>query len=227
MKSVLTKFSKGIKNSAALSFGLSASDLCDDSCRQKSGDCYALGPESQYKDYGKKLRNHMRAAPHNLVYRALNEIMTKRKSPDWFRLSVSGSIPARSSFTLPSWKKFTKSVVELCDYLTQSGCKIHIPVETMGKARSWRTVLSGTDIVVRRSIQSDRLKDVINSKDHTSWVCGEKNKGLPEALKSAETLRIKNKTVVICPAIVGDSKCGKCTACAEPLVDVVLYPKHR
>lgn len=221
MTQILTKFSKGIKNSAALSFSLSASNNCDDSCRQKIGTCYALGPESRYKDYGKKLRKHGRTKQHTLIYGALQELKRKRELPTWFRFSVSGSFKAKSQMSLQDWNNFKKAMKEFCEFATDKKMNLHIPCETMGKARSLRSIVGKH--VIRRSIQSSKLSVLINSKDHCSWVVPTNQN--PQEI--AQTLRDNGKTTVICPAVIGNSKCGKCLACASHKVDMVLYPQHK
>jgi len=50
------------------------------------------------------------------------------------------------------------------------GAKWHIPVETMNKARSYRSLLKGTGVVVRRTSQSNNLSDLIQGRDHRAWV---------------------------------------------------------
>lgn len=215
--SVLTRFSKGIKESAALSFSRSASKNCDRGCKQFNNGCYAETVEKRYKDYGLKLIRHGRTAPHNLIYAALAEIRQRKLT--WFRFSVSGSIPPASR--IKDKVRFAASLRELCSYLLENGIFIHLPVESYPKAVMVRSILAGLPVVVRRSCQS--LAGLLNSKDAVSWVVP---RGM-DTSKLADTLREQNKTVVVCPAIIGESKCGKCKACASPLVNIVLYPKHR
>lgn len=217
MSNVLTRFSKGIKESVALSFSRSASKNCDKGCKQFNNGCYAETVEKRYKDYGRKLLRHSRIAPHNLIYSALAEVQRRKLS--WFRFSVSGSIPPASR--IRDKIRFTSALRELCSHLSGEGILIHFPVESYPKAVMVRSILEGLPIVVRRSCQS--LAGLLNSKDAVSWVVP---KGM-DVSKLADTLREQNKTVVVCPAIIGDSKCGKCKACANKFVDVILYPKHR
>lgn len=216
--SVLTRFSKGIKESAALSFSRSASKNCDIKCKQFNNGCYAEAVEKRYKDYGRKLLRHSRIAPHNLIYSALAEVV-QRKKLSWFRFSVSGSIPPANR--IKDKAKFAASLRELCFYLTAKSVAIHLPVESYPKAVMVRSILAGLPIVVRRSCQS--FKGLLSSKDHASWVVPYEM----DAHRVADTLREQGRSTVICPAIIGDSKCGKCKACSSQLVDIVLYPKHR
>ena len=218
MSSVLTKFSKGIKESAALSFSRSASKNCSPGCKQFNNGCYAETVEKRYKDYGLKLIRHGRTAPHNLLYLALAEVQRRKLS--WFRFSVSGSIPPVSR--IRDKVRFAASLKELCSFLISNGALIHLPVESYPKAVMVRKILAGLPVVVRRSCQT--LAGLLKSTDNVSWVVP---KGM-DASKLADTLRSEqNKTVVVCPAIIGSSKCGQCKACANKFVDIVLYPKHR
>lgn len=217
MSSVLTRFSKGIKESAALSFSRSASRNCDTKCKQLNNGCYAETVEKRYKDYGRKLLRHSRMAPHNLLYLALTEV--RKHKLTWFRFSVSGSIPPASR--IKDKVRFAAALQELCSYLTSIGVAIHLPVESYPKAVMVRSILAGLPVVVRRSCQS--FAGLLKSTDSVSWVVP---RGM-DAQKLADSLREQGRSAVICPAIIGDSKCGKCKACANKFVDVVLYPKHR
>lgn len=215
--SVLTSFSKGIKESAALSFSRSASKNCDKGCKQFNNGCYAETVEKRYKDYGLKLIRHGRTAPHNLLYLALAEV--RRRKLTWFRFSVSGSIPPASR--IKDKVRFANALRELCSHLSGEGILIHFPVESYPKAVMVRSILAGLPVVVRRSCQT--LAGLLKSTDNVSWVVP---RGV-DAAAIADSLREQGRSTVICPAIIGESKCGKCKACASPLVDIVLYPKHR
>lgn len=217
MSSVLTKFSKGIKESAALSFSRSASKNCSPGCKQLNNGCYAETVEKRYKDYGLKLIRHGRTAPHNLLYLALAEVQRRKLS--WFRFSVSGSLPPVSR--IRDKVRFAASLKELCSFLISNGALIHLPVESYPKAVMVRKILAGLPVVVRRSCQS--LSGLLKSKDSVSWVVP---KGT-DVKKLADSIRESGKSVVVCPAIISSSKCGQCKACANKFVDIVLYPKHR
>lgn len=216
----LSRFSKGIKESAALSFGLSAKSLCDSSCRMlKEGFCYAEKPERLYKDYYTKLVRHRKILPENLIRLAINEIKPSLK---WFRFSVSGSLPAKKS--VKNWAAYSSALREFCTKLVSLNIKVHMPVESMGKARTYRALL-GDLITVRRTVQTKAA--LLKAKDPVAYVVGDTpGKSELETRLLANELR-KTRSVVICPAIISDSKCGKCTACSSDKVDVILYPLHR
>lgn len=215
--SVLTKFSKGIKNSAALSFSRSATVNCDKGCRQLGNGCYAERVENQYKSYGRKLVRHSRTLPENLLRLALQEVGGRKLS--WFRFSVSGSFPPAARIKNPA--AFRSALRELVTHLLERGILIHIPIESFAKANMLRGILSDLPVVIRRSCQS--LRDLLKSEDTVSWVVPRDQN--PDEI--ADRLRSMGRSTVICPAIVGESKCGKCKACASPLVDIILYPKHK
>jgi hypothetical protein len=98
--------------------------------------------------------------------------------------------------------------------------------------------LKSMDVVVRRSEQSDDINTVIDGQDCRSWVassaplhktCVTKDQiaGNTEYAQScAKRARAAGVSTVVCPAVIGDSHCGECVACASPLVDLVIYPFH-
>lgn len=189
----------------------------------KAGVCYAeRGPELLYKNYTAKLIKHERKSASRLNEEALLEV--KKLNLEWFRFSVSGSIHEKRITP-----KFQKTLRELCQYLVSTGCYIHFPVESPRKAAKIRKALKGLPITVRRTVQST-LKDVAAAKDSVAFVIGtnkwQKDKNKRDCIEAAQTLRKGGKRTVICPAVIGSAKCGECTACADPSVDVVLYPLH-
>jgi len=226
---VLSKFSKGISNSRAISFSLSESKNCDSNCKMLKNGCYAKQPERQYKHYRKKLVRHHKTLPSNLIYKALGELMAMKKPVSFFRVSVSGSLPKRSQLSNKNWRLFGKSFKDLVNYLNSVGANTHIPVESMDKARSYRAMLKGTGVTVRRSVQ-DRYwrRSLLKSRDAVSYVV-EKEQDSQEIMKAC---RDNNLTVVNCAAIKGVSQsgkqtlCGICKSCSDSRVDIVLYEKH-
>lgn len=219
---ILSRFSKGIKQSAALSFGLSAKTLCDKSCQMlKRGLCYAEKPELRYKDYYRKLIRHRRMNPVSLLGGASKEV--SGLSLKWFRFSVSGSVPSKHQ--VKNWNSYKGGFRLLCEQLLLRGVKIHLPVESMNKARSYRAILQGLPIVVRRTIQNK--KELESFTDNCAYVIGEKpGNNSAAAFTLAKELRQLGKTSVVCPAVIGDSKCGRCTACSSDKVDLIIYPLH-
>lgn len=230
MHKILSRFSKGIRQSRALSFAPSASFNCEKTCKQIHGACYALQPEKQYRNYGRKLIRHALTPPANLVNLARYEL-TQTKKIKWFRLSVSGSVPSKGQVNKEQWGKFATSLRGIVQDLLSREVKIHFPVESFNKARTYRSILKGLPVVVRRTIQSPKGLNSFN--DHCAYVVGDKPgiHNVSAAFKLADALRQEGKTVVVCPAIngvskFGKSKCGLCTACSSEKVSLVIYPLH-
>jgi hypothetical protein len=169
------------------------------------------------------LVRHHKTLPSNLIYKALGELMAMKKPVSFFRVSVSGSLPKRSQLSNKNWRLFGKSFKDLVNYLNSVGANTHIPVESMDKARSYRAMLKGTGITVRRSIQDRHWKrSLLKSRDAVSYVV-EKEQDSQEIMKAC---RDNNLTAVNCPAIISNAKCGSCRVCSDSRVDVVLYEKH-
>ena len=240
MKTVFTKASKLVKDSAAVSFDLSGSERssgestnCDPRCRLLEL-CYASRIERIYKGLNAKLADHAKRGPLWVVNQAILQL--RPKPIRWFRFSVNGSVPEKYSLG-SDWPKFTTALRILISKAQVLGAKVHFPVESINKARAYRTALQGLNIVVRRSVQTG-LSAAINAKDHCSIVISdgplhsgcvtkeEKRTNTAASYAAAKRIRAAGRSAVVCPAVAGSSKCGKCTACADPAVDIVVYPFH-
>jgi len=232
-KTVFTTAGKLVDDSIALSFSESAKQNCDD-CRLWKA-CYASRLERIYKDLRLKLRRHFRNGGTWVVNRAIAQM---GDSPiRWARMSVDGSLPNRWRFNAREWSMFVKRLRVLVRAAMERGAKWHVPVESSGKARSYRVALEGLGVVVRRTSQSARFGAVLRQDDHRAWVVAErihkghvssaeKKRNVCEAYRLAKVAREAGVSTVVCGAIAGDTKCGQCTACAEPLVELILYPFH-
>jgi hypothetical protein len=153
----------------------------------------------------------------------------------WFRFSVSGTAPSAWEFPkaqLLTWRRAFRSFCEHLIALGYAG-KIHFPVETRRKAAFYRRILAGLPIVVRRTIQKTKPHSLeILDGEHCAIRVGigslpcysEINMVLAQG--AAKSYRAAGVSAVVCPAVARDSKCGKCTACASPLVQLVIYPEH-
>jgi hypothetical protein len=230
--SVFTKFSKAIAGSLGLSFSKSATDNCDPVCRLWDS-CYASRIERIYKGLNDKLARHYAIGAIKVVNQAIAQM--PNKIVPWFRLSVDGSLPAKNSMHPRQWRIFTKRMKVLIDKMQAQGARIHVPVESMTKARSYRAMLP--DVVIRRTSQAKTIGKLIGESDSRSWVVAsrihkghvsksEKQANIELAQSAATTIRESGQSAIVCPAIIGSSKCGKCIACADRRVDVVLYPMH-
>jgi hypothetical protein len=112
-------------------------------------------------------------------------------------------------------------------------------VESPAKAKFYRSLFKqwGAPYVVRESLQSLASVQRRKSGQQTSYIVGEDLTGyaprIAEAHRLADAERAKGKTVVVCGKIRAASdprpkrKCGDCTACCSPVVDLVLLPKHK
>jgi hypothetical protein len=219
---ILGEFGKGIKGSYHLSFGMSAGKHCLNSCIHKAMDCYAVKTERFRSALGKKQERHENTHPTLLVNRAIMEVQTKKAIP-WFRFSSFGSAPNK---TVARGKGFVAAMVRLSGLLDPR--KTHFPVESKSKAEFYRRILPA--FTIRESLQSKKRLQDFNKQ--ASIVVGEWSQTPLERAETAratarEVKRTRGKTAVVCPAVVSNSKCGQCTACASPLVDLVVYPLHR
>ena len=234
MKTVFTKFSKAVPDSFGLSFSESAGSACDH-CRVLKS-CYAAKMETRYKSLGAKLKEHEAIGPEAVLEKA------GRQMPDlgrlrWARLAVDGSLPRRKDLG-PAWAGFAARLRKLVAQATKLGAAWHIPVESMSKARLYRQALKGLGVVVRRTSQAESLAQVIKESDPRAWVVStvelngqpitkpKLKENIKAAQSAADEIRQAGQTAVVCPAVAGDSKCGKCTACSSAAVDVILYPLH-
>ena len=223
---VLSNFGKGITESRAGNFSRSASDNCDKKCRWFNNGCYAERLEAFRPSLANKLERHELAAPTELVESMQVEMMAETEPVYWFRFSSQGSVPKAK---VTRTKRYRAAFRNFCKYLHDRLGKrrIHLPVESHSKAKAYREIV-GPYAVVRESLQTtDRLRDL---RGPCSIVVGSKGMSrLDKELDSyrlADSMRAEGHTAVVCPAVVGDSKCGKCTACADERVELVVYPLH-
>jgi len=239
---ILGSFSKGTPESVQVSFSRSASDNCDDSCRMKysppdengdmeEGPCYAIGLEVRYTTLSRKLERHQAAPPQNICKLAAFELSQfEPGSVDWFRNSVSGSLPQPAVVRdNREFKVAFHDMIAEAKRATGDPGRIHIPVESYDKYRFYQPLVADLGVVVRESLQGTWKRRIKTLGHAASVVVGE---GIPVADREAECQRIADlvrswdKSVVICPAVIRNSKCGKCRACAVK-VDLVIYPLHK
>ena len=228
MNKVLGEFSKGIKNSRTQNYSRSATDNCDKGCRQlKEEKCYAERIEKVYTSLGSKLLRHERTPPENLNYLAIAELDAV-ETLDWFRFSAFGSVPKSKDYRRKAIRdSMDKLFTKLVEKIGRPD-RIHLPVESYSKAKAYREMAEPHGICVRESLQSsNRLKDL---RGPCSIVVGEASQSpaqrAEQVLKLAAELREAGLSCVGCPAVLRDSKCGRCTACADNRVDLIIYPLH-
>lgn len=232
---VFSDVSKLVQDSIAVSFGPSGdSTNCDKSCRVFE-NCYAIRSERLYPPLQAKLERHQRRGALWVIRKAIATMPAG--SLRWARLNVDGSLPDKSKFSRARWERFAASLRDLVEKAQGRGARWHIPVETVAKARAYRAALRGLGVTVRRSSQVGSVAQLLKSKDARSWIAGDVNyrgvvtkrikaKNTRLAFEAADQIRSAGQSCVVCPAIAGSSKCGRCLACADHAVDVVLFPFH-
>jgi hypothetical protein len=170
--SVLGSFSKGVENSAAVNFGLSGGANCETSCRHHpehpnaianpADGCYAWILEKRHDrvQLHNKLGRHERLPASVIAQRAHLELEREAlydKPPrPWVRFSTGGSLPGRKKALRDS--KFSAAFRALVEFaVMRSGRdRIHLPVETAGKARFYRELV-GDIVTVRESLQTPNM----------------------------------------------------------------------
>lgn len=251
MRTILGTFSKGIDGSVSINFGVSGGRNCETSCRHHPDStaadatrgCYAA--RSEIRPDRKQLANKLaeiEAMPPALVCGAalveLRQRTDKGKRIPWVRISTNGSLP--NPREVRGNKLFRSQFKALISFCRQHDIPVHIPVESYKKARFYRALL-GDLAVVRESAQSaDRF---INAVGSVSTVGGNKGDGRRSCVEQSRNIAQQRREstgrkVIVCPAVLNSfaarrdksrynplAKCGSCTACADPLVDIV-YPHH-
>ena len=216
---------KFVPNSLGVSFSNSADENCDRRCRLiNSCNCYAKRVETRRPVVQLAAVKARRTHPATICNQAILWLRLRRFCP-WFRISVFGSLPhvsvARRS------KGFREAFRAMVREAIAIGAKVHIPVESPIKAKYYQGIV-GDLAIVRESVQSERR--FINHLAPISFVVGKNGDKKRDKLIKAKQLIKKRyektgRKAILCPAIVGSSKCGKCTACSVACVDVI-YLKH-
>ncbi len=243
---VLGGFGKGVPGSISINFGLSGGKNCDKACRHHPDTtsdnpthaCYAVRVEIRPDRQGllNKLKRHEQAGAVRVAKRALKEIQHLIKSGTkipWVRFNTAGSFPQPRDASLT----FLNIMRELLELLDQNNIPVHAPVETKEKAEFYRKEF-GWRVVIRESAQS--TKRFLTGRTPMTMVAGEGDMSRKERIKSSKLMaemrfeRTGRRTFV-CPAVSASflyreadnskAKCGSCTLCAQPGVDVI-YPLH-
>lgn len=223
---------KLVDDSYAVSFSRSsegAGSYCDKKCRLWDL-CYASKLEKM--PTRKSLRDMLERRADMAIEIIEASIKWMPRDFSWMRWSVFGSVPSKKQLGT-KWNKWAKLFRKANEQALDSGADIHLPVESMEKAKDYRKALHGLPIVVRRSDQSETLAGVLQSTDARSWVAGEvkwrytdlaKAENERKGLEAVRAIRAAGQTAVKCP--YPRLKCGTCRACSHPSVDVVVYVAH-
>lgn len=215
-----------------------------------TGDCYAVRSELRHDraQLAAKLERHELLPPSRTIGKAileLQDLIRRGKRVDWLRISTNGSVPQWNGPGCTSlFKSQFLALLRLCK---ANGIKIHFPVETAEKAEGYRSLI-GDLAVVRESVQD--LEQFVNSAEAVSTSAGAGLRlldrvALCRQIAKRRIVAVGRKTIV-CPAVTSTirkklerdparkgqreaaaecSKCGTCTACSMPHVDI-LYPAH-
>lgn len=237
---VLGEFGKGAPGSLALNFAPSGGENCATSCPYHpestaanaapgGARCYAARTEARPDRQGlsAKLERHAAAGADAVLEAADAELAARGYRAPWLRVSAFGSVPPKPP---PRLRR-------LLERLAGAGTPVHLPVESPAKARRYRQAV-GDIVAVRESVAT--LRRWRTAPGPVSSVAGSMAESPRERVTAAKAAaadraRRTGRRVVVCPAVAeralrgrratGSAKCGRCTACADPAVDVV-YPAH-
>jgi hypothetical protein len=250
-KPILSTFGKGTAGSVALNFASSGGANCDPRCQlhpdsdsDVSGKCYAAVVEKRGDrvELFNKLLRHESTPPALLIGQAMVELQALVNSgnrPPWFRLSTAGSLPQPDDAS----PLFIRQLRALLNYCNRESIPVHCPVETHSKARFYRAQV-GDLVVIRESLQvsgSHRKTlgavSFVGGADIVEGKAIRKRRIDASAAVAKQRYKKTGRKTIVCPAVKssfthrGDkehnakNKCGNCTACANPLIDIV-YPLH-
>lgn len=237
LSSVLGGFSKGCNGSVALNFARSGGSNCERNCpyhpdstaaEPASARCYAVRIEDRpdRQQLAAKLDRHESAGADAVLAAAERELAAAAYRLPWLRISAFGSVPA----------KVPAGLRPLLLRLVRAGTPIHLPVETAQKASRYRRALASTGIAVRESMTSRRRWRT--AEVPASIVAGSMDQSPRDRVAAAKAIAAERtvhtgRRAVVCPAVAAKhlrtgsarAKCGLCTACADPAIDIV-YPAH-
>ena len=225
--SPLSTFSKAIADAIALNFSPSGGTWCSLTCGahpHNNGKCYAARLETLRGSLAVSLARKQSAHQWHLAY--LAHQWNPAESTPWIRLSAFGTVPHDPNKNREDW-------LTLASKLARFNGRVHFPVETALKFQRYQAL----GFSPRLSLQSASVPSILGhtrlGRPVAVTVCGEKTgresaktANVRESQNLARKLRGLGRSTVVCPAIAGDSKCGKCRACASDAVSVVIYPEH-
>ena len=239
-KPVLGSFGKGLPGSITLNFSTSGGNNCDRGCRYHPDSTHALAAPTVARCYAAtcenrhdrtqlraKLERHEATDASVLITLAMSELDRKGWDAPWFRFSAFGSVPM----------EVPDNFADLILQLRAHGVPIHLPIETAEKAERYRHALVGTGVAVRESATDMLRWETVATP--MSMVAGSMEDKPAKRIRDAKELAAlraagTGRKVIVCPAVAAmhlrtksdKAKCGACTACANPNLDVV-YPVHK
>jgi len=225
--SPLSTFSKAVADAIALNFSPSGGSWCSKGCGlhpTNGGSCYAARLEALRGSLAKSLARKQTAHDQHLAW--LARIWAPSASIPWIRLSAFGTVPHDPTPNQEDW-------IQLAEKLARFAGKVHFPVETMLKFQRYAAL----GFSPRLSLQSASVPSILGhtrlGRPVAVTVRGDKQgkesakvANVRESRILARKLRKLGRSAVVCPAIAGESKCGRCRACADTRVSAVIYPEH-
>lgn len=225
---VFSHASKIGDNALALNFSVSGGSWCDKSCEYLNNGCYAEHSQCLYKALKAKLQRHQdNGFLHTLdrAYGIMLQEFTASKRPEFFRFCSHGTIPNRRL----EWAEI--DVLEkISGLLHKFGIPAHFPVETMGKYND--VFIAGFNPRLSLQHRHDEIRHdipcsiIVGTKEDTP------KDRIEKAKAKAKELRENGHSNIICPSIMAQFmgkkhiSCSMCGACANPKINVGIYPHH-
>jgi len=217
-------YGKGVNGSLTVNFAVSGGKNCDLSCRfhpANDGGCYAVVVGARKPTVTVNLEK--KEADFSGYLRALVAKLDKLVAAPWIRFSAFGSIPAPNQWS-DADRENLRIIADALDHR-----RVHFPVETTEKAEALKALgfhprvsdgqANDTNGQVSRVVMGHVVVTGAMPKDRAREVSA-------PAFEEAKRIRATGKSAVVCPAIVGNNKCGQCKACGANGADVVIYPRH-
>jgi hypothetical protein len=223
---VVGSFGKAVTGAVSLNYSEGADVNCDDSCPLKEKGCYTVSNQKRkpaIRISGERKRKLGFATVVAAQYWELKHRIEGGELIPWARVSSFGATPNR---VLTGVEKFHFGM--LIGLLVEHSIPVHIPVETEFKRKQLEEALRGLEATVRLSTHGD-----ISQPGSKSTTAGTMKMKPAQRLIEAERMRKEFKgTAVVCPAIRSTFrktkaiKCGACNACANPKIELIIYPMH-
>jgi len=224
---IFGSFGKGVKGSLSINFSESGGLWCAASCVFKGRGCYAENLEKRQLSIAENGRRHRENFA--LFLRAVAASIGAKASAPWTRFSVFGTIAPPDVWSLDDHNELAR-IAEQLDHT-----RVHFPVETVEKARALRRlgfyprVSDGESAAALThgfpvSLGCNNLDGITI----TGRMSRERRQQVTAPARAmAAGFRAAGISAKVCPAIVGNAKCGACRLCNG--VDgpqVVIYPRH-
>ena len=220
-----------------MNFSTSGGRHCDPSCPLLGVVCYAQGVERTYTTVNRQLvtREANGGFTKLLKDATTPTALTKIAGALWFRFSVLGSIPDPRT-----WTKAQRKMLQTLASVVPQGLT-HFPVETLKKARA--LINLGFTPRVSHGAHIEALRANIPASVSIQLT---RDNGAPVRIRACNKKRLAHQahlkfhTLVaeleaklgrklrakLCPAIIGNAKCGACTMCGNSEIDLIGYPIH-